>query len=218
MSLPMPSTTPVSHPIFARFWAWMSPRMDAGGAADHRRRLLAGLAGQVIEVGAGTGLNFAYYPAQVTSVLAVEPEPHLREIAMRSAARAPVHVDVVDGVAERLPASDASTDAVVLALMLCSVADQRLALREVRRVLRPGGEVRFFEHVRAETEGLARLQRALDATVWPMVGGGCHTSRDTATALKDAGFTIEQIDRFRCPDIRLSLPTSPHILGVARRT
>lgn len=191
--------------------------MDAGGVADHRARLLAGLAGQVIEVGAGTGLNFAHYPPQVTSVLAVEPEPHLREIAVRSAARAPVHVDVVEGLAERLPATDASADAVVLALMLCSVRDQAVALREVHRVLRPGGQVRFFEHVRAETRRLARVQRALDATVWPVVGGGCHTSRDTASAIADAGFTIERLDRFRFPDIQLSLPTSPHILGVARR-
>ena len=191
--------------------------MDAGGVADHRRRLLTGLSGQVIEVGAGTGRNFAHYPAQVASVLAVEPESHLREIAMRSAEVAPVRVDVVDGVAERLPATDASADAVVLSLVLCSVAIQHLALREVHRVLRPGGEVRFFEHVRAQTEGLARVQRALDATLWPTVGGGCHASRDTAAAIHDAGFTIEQLDRFRFPDIRLPLPTSPHILGIARR-
>jgi ubiquinone/menaquinone biosynthesis C-methylase UbiE len=217
MVVPMPSTQ-VNHPIFSRFWAWMSSRLDAGGAADHRRRLLAGLSGQVIEVGAGSGANFAHYPAQVSRVLAVEPEPHLREIATRNAGHAPVHVDVVDGVAERLPTSDASADAVVLALMLCSVADQGVALREAHRVLRPGGEVRFYEHVRAETAGLARVQRALDATVWPTMGGGCHTSRDTAAAIEDAGFTIEQIDRFRFPDIRLSTPMTPHILGVARRS
>lgn len=191
--------------------------MDAGGAADHRRRLLAGLAGQVIEVGAGNGLNFAHYPSQVTGVLAVEPEPHLREMAQQSAARSPVHVDVVDGVAERLPADDASADAIVLSLMLCSVPNQAVALGEVYRVLRPGGQLRFFEHVVAQTPALARVQHALDATIWPTLGGGCHTSRDTAAAIAGAGFTIEHLDRFRFPDMRVSVPTSPHILGVARR-
>ena len=89
--------------------------MEAGGVAEHREKLLAGLTGKVIEVGAGTGLNFAHYPPQVTSVLAVEPEAHLRELAARNATRAPIRVEVVDGLAERVPASDASADAVVLA-------------------------------------------------------------------------------------------------------
>jgi ubiquinone/menaquinone biosynthesis C-methylase UbiE len=212
----MPQST-VNHPIFARFYAWMSPRMDEGGAVDHRRRLLAGLSGHVIEVGAGNGLNFAHYPPEVTSVLAVEPEAHLREIGAHNAARAPVPVVVVDGVAERLPADDASADAVVFSLMLCSVADQRRVLREAWRVLRSGAEVRFLEHVRAQTSTLARVQRALDATVWPLVGGGCHTSRDTAAAIAGAGFRVERVERFRFPDVRLSMPTSPHILGMARR-
>jgi ubiquinone/menaquinone biosynthesis C-methylase UbiE len=209
--------TSVNHPIFARFYAWMSPRMDEGGAADFRRQLVAGLSGHVIEVGAGNGLNFAHYPREVSSVLAVEPEAHLREIGVRNAARARVRIVVVDGVAERLPADDASADAVVYSLMLCSVADQGAVLREAYRVLRSGGEVRFLEHVRAETGNLARVQRALDATIWPIVGGGCHAARDTAAAIADAGFTIERLDRFRFPDVRLSMPTSPHILGIARR-
>jgi ubiquinone/menaquinone biosynthesis C-methylase UbiE len=141
----------------------------------------------------------------------------LREIALRNAARAPVHVDVVDGVAEGLPPGDASADAVVLSLVLCSVADPATALRESRRVLRPGGELRFFEHVRADTTGLERVQRLLDATVWPALGGGCHVSRNTLASIESAGFTVEQVQRLRFPDVRMSLPTSPHILGVATR-
>jgi ubiquinone/menaquinone biosynthesis C-methylase UbiE len=204
-----------SHPLFARFYAWMAPRMEAGGFGEHRAALLDGLAGEVIEVGAGTGLNFPRYPQAVSRVLAVEPEPHLRAAAETEAGRAPVPVEVVDGWADDLPAGDAAFDAAVTSLVLCSVPDQGRALAEVRRVLRPGGELRFLEHVRADGTALARTQRALDATVWPRLGAGCHLARDTVAAIEDAGFTIARLDRFRFPDARISLPASPHVLGIA---
>jgi ubiquinone/menaquinone biosynthesis C-methylase UbiE len=205
------------HPLFARFYARISPAMDRGGVVDHRRRLLAGLSGEVLEVGAGNGLNFMHYPPEVTRVVAVEPERRLREIALANAERAPVRVEVVDGIAERLPADDAAFDAGVASLVLCSVNDQAVALRELRRVIRPGGHLRFLEHVRAQTRGLARLQRVADATLWPLLMGGCHTHRDTAEAIVAAGFEIEQIDRFLFPEGRFPPPTAPNILGVARR-
>jgi ubiquinone/menaquinone biosynthesis C-methylase UbiE len=205
----------VSHPIFSRFWAWMSPKMDRGGAAEYRHRLLTGLTGRVLEVGAGNGLNFAHYPADVTSVLAVEPEALLRQVAGENAARAPIPVEVVAGVADRLPVEDNSVDVVVYSLVLCSVTDQARALRECRRVLRHGGQIRFFEHVQGESARLRRAQKLLDATVWPTLGGGCHCARDTGTAIASAGFTIRELEHFRFPDTRLTLPTSPHILGRA---
>jgi ubiquinone/menaquinone biosynthesis C-methylase UbiE len=210
----MPGTR-VSHPVFARLWAWMSPRMDQTGAVEFRRQLVAGLVGRVVEVGAGNGLNFAHYPASVNSVLAVEPEERLREIARKNAKRAAVQIQVVDGVADRLPADDASADAVVYSLVLCSVPDQASALAEARRVLRTTGELRFFEHVQAQTAWLRRTQALLDATLWPTLGGGCHAGRDTASAIERAGFTIERLERFRFPDVAVPLPTSPHILGAA---
>jgi ubiquinone/menaquinone biosynthesis C-methylase UbiE len=203
-----------SHPVFARMWARAAPSMERHGAAEHRARLLAGVAGRVLEIGAGTGSNLGHYPATVTSLVAVEPEPRLRARAQDAARSVPFPVTVVDGVAERLPADDASFDAVVTSLVLCSVPDQAAALAEIHRVLRPGGRFFFWEHVRGDG-GLARVQSALDATVWPFFGGGCHTGRDTAAAIAAAGLRIERIERFRFPETRVPMPTSPHVLGVA---
>jgi ubiquinone/menaquinone biosynthesis C-methylase UbiE len=169
----------------------------------------------VIEVGAGNGLNFAHYPSSVTRLVAVEPEPILREAASKAAARAPVPIEVVDGVADRLPAEDGSFDAVIACLMLCTVPDQARALAEMKRVLAPGGELRFYEHVVAHKPGMARFQRVMDRTLWPRVAGGCHMTRDTGAAIERAGFTIEHCRRF---DFSPSppLPAIPHILGRAR--
>jgi ubiquinone/menaquinone biosynthesis C-methylase UbiE len=189
--------------------------MDQGGVAGHRDLLLAGLAGEVIEVGAGDGKNFRHYPATVTRVRAVEPEPRLRGLARAAAANAAVPIEVTGALAERLPARDASLDAAVFVFVLCTIPDPDAALREAFRVIRPGGHLRFLEHVRAGTAGLARLQRALDGTVWPLLFGGCHLGRDTAAAIERAGFTIGQLDRFLFPQART--PVSFHIRGTAHR-
>ena len=205
------------HPLFARFYARVSPGMDTQGMAGYRQRALAGLAGSVVEVGAGNGLNFAHYPAEVAGVLAVEPDPYLRRIAREHAGRALVAVEIRDGVAERLPAADGSFDAAVVTLVLCSVADQRAVLAEVRRVVRPDGQLRFIEHVRADTPGLRRVQRVLDATVWPPLGGRCHVSRETLATIAGAGFTVVQSEAFRFPQSRIPSPAAPHVWGIATR-
>lgn len=206
----------VSHPVFARVYERLSRRMEQHGNAEHRRRLLADMHGRVIEVGAGNGLNFAHYPPGVDEVLAVEPEPRLRRAAIRAAQSAAVPITVVDGLADALPAADGSFDAAVASLVLCSVPDQSVALAELQRILRPGGELRFYEHVRADDPRLAATQRAVDH-LWPHLAGGCHTSRRTVPAIKAAGFVIDDLVAFRFPETRIPLPPAPHVIGVARR-
>jgi SAM-dependent methyltransferase len=206
---------PVHHPRFARVYARLSQTMEAG-VAEYRSALLAGLTGRVIEVGAGNGLNFAHFPAGVTEVVAVEPEPYLRGLGLAAARQAAAPVQVLDGVAEDLPAADASFDAGVASLVLCSVRDQQRALAELYRVIRPGGQLRFFEHVRAEGAAHARVQRLAD-TLWPLLAGGCHTSRDTLGAITAAGFRLGSYRRMRIPDGRLPWPNAPHAVGAAYR-
>jgi ubiquinone/menaquinone biosynthesis C-methylase UbiE len=207
----------VHHPWFARAYLWLSVKEEEGGRAEHREQLLAGLSGRVVELGAGNGLNFSHYPSTVTEVVAVEPEAVLRAAAERAAtAEAAVPVTVVDGVADALPLEDGSVDAAVASLVLCTVPDQARTLAEVRRVLRPGGELRFYEHVLSRAHGVARFQRFADATFWPPVAGGCHMARDTAPAIERAGFTIESQKRWSYRPARLA-PAEPMIMGVARR-
>jgi ubiquinone/menaquinone biosynthesis C-methylase UbiE len=203
----------VSHPVFARAFPAMSRALEAGGIAQRRHDLLAGLAGEVIDVGAGTGASFGHYPDTVTRVMAVEPEPRLRALAAAAAQAVPVPIQVTGGMASTLPAADASHDAAVVSFVLCTVPDQDAALADIRRVLRPGGTLCFLEHVRAGSAGLVRAQRALEATVWPRLFGGCHLSRDTAAAIERAGFTITRLEKFLFPAART--PVSFHIAGHA---
>lgn len=205
------------HPLFARvFSAIIVPQLDRGGGLERRQELLAGLRGTVVEVGAGTGANFPHYPAGVEQIIAFEPEPYLRGKALDAATDDP-RISVRDGQAESLPLADGSADAVVFCLVLCSVASPAAALAQARRVLKPGGELRIFEHVIARTPGAQRsLQRALDGTLWPFFGGGCHCARDTEAELKAAGFTVDELARFDIPK-GSKAPVSPVILGRAAR-
>jgi ubiquinone/menaquinone biosynthesis C-methylase UbiE len=210
------ASQPAEHPAFARIYAKAVEYAEAHGGAEHRRRLLDGLSGRVIEVGAGSGANFAFYPDGVSKVLAVEPGHYLRALAQEAARRAPVAVEVVDGVAEQLPGAEGSFDAGVTSLVLCTVPDQAAALAELFRVIQPGGELRFYEHVVSHRRWEARIQRLADATFWPHVAGGCHLARDTKSAIEQAGFEIEACERFGFSFAPL-LPPDPHVLGRARR-
>jgi ubiquinone/menaquinone biosynthesis C-methylase UbiE len=204
----------VRHPLFARFFDRLSRLMEKE-AGERRDELLEGLSGRVLEIGAGNGLNFRHYPATVEEVVALEPEAYLRAKAEQAALDAPVRVSVRDGVAEPLPFEDDSFDAAIASLVLCTVPDQGRTLSEMKRVLRPGGELRFLEHVRSDRPRKARLQEWLDdAGVQPRIAGGCHCARDTVRAIEAAGFRIERVRSFALGASWLY--TNPHVIGAAR--
>ncbi len=202
-----------ANPRFAKSYMRVSERAESRGVAQHRDVLLADLAGVVCEVGAGHGLNFAHYPSTVARVLAVEPEPTLRARAVELARKATVPVEVVDGLAEALPLDDGECDAVVMSLVMCSVPDQRAALAEVRRVLRPGGELRFYEHVRS-THRIFGLAEDVASPLWSRLAGGCHLNRDTTSMIAKAGFHITSADRFGFSPQR-GVPATSHVIGRA---
>lgn len=210
-------TPSVHHPLFARFYARVLARNEPDEMRAYRDELLAGLGGRVVEVGSGPGSNFPHYPPTVTEVVAVEPEAYLREQARTATAQAQVPVTVVDGLADALPLEDASCDAAVACLVLCSVPDQGRALAELRRVLKPGGELRFFEHVRGASARMSRWQHLADRTFWPRLFGGCHTARETVAAIEAAGFAIERHRDLRPESIPAFLPVAPQAIGVARK-
>lgn len=207
----------VHHPVFARILARAMAGAEDRGNADHRREALAGLSGRVIEIGAGTGLNFRHYPASVTEVIAAEPEEYLRRLAERAALETSVPVRVVSWVAEALESEEGAFDAGVASLVLCSVREPERSLRELFRVIRPGGELRYYEHVRADTPRLARVQRAVDRLGLPRLNGGDHVSRQTDRLIREAGFVVERERRFSFRPQRFNVLFEPHVLGVARR-
>lgn len=207
------SDSPWDNPKFARTYLRVSEQADRRGVTAHRRRLLADLHGLVCEVGAGNGLNFAHYPPAVSRVVAVEPESTLREHARAAAQRAPVPVFVLAADAQRLPVADGSFDAVVASLVLCSVPDQSRSLAEIRRVLRPGGVLTFYEHVRSRFPVFGLLED-LATPLWSRMAGGCHPNRDTVGAVQAAGFDPVDVERFGFSPNAL-VPATAHVLGRA---
>ncbi|MFG1706905.1 class I SAM-dependent methyltransferase [Nonomuraea sp. M3C6] len=173
-----------------------------------RRRLLAGLAGRVVEIGAGDGVKLTCYPADVEEIVLVEADPFLRAAAKAVAASLATPARIIDGDLTRLPVPDASCDAVVCSLILCCAPRTAETLLEVRRVLRPGGELRFYEHQRSGRRVTA-LAGSLMTPLWSRVSGGCHPARDTVAAIQHAGFVVGSLDRFAFRHVT-------HVLGVAR--
>nr|WP_090345301.1 class I SAM-dependent methyltransferase [Mycolicibacterium malmesburyense]CRL77544.1 methylase involved in ubiquinone/menaquinone biosynthesis [Mycolicibacterium malmesburyense] len=191
-----PSTKPPSAVwlrVFARLYdpfLWFG---EAAGMRRRRRELLADARGRVVEIGAGTGLNLALYPDDVTELILAEPEPGMRRGLARRLARDGRSARILDAPAQRLPLADASVDTVVSTLVLCTVDDPHQALREIARVLRPDGQLLFIEHVRAGSPFLAKCQDALREP-WRHFAGGCVCNRPTVETMRSCGFTVTARD------------------------
>ncbi len=199
--------------------------VEAAGLADWRRDLVADLEGEVLEIGAGTGHNLPWYPSTVRRLVLTEPDPYMRakleaKVEAKADAAAgrtdgPAVIEVLDRSADDLGVADASVDAVVGTLVLCTVPDPVAALAEVRRVLRPGGRFVYLEHIAAtDTPRTLRWQAHLEP-LWRRVAGNCHLTRTTERAVVDAGFAVET-------EWRAAMPAAPAILrptvrGIARR-
>ena len=189
--------------LFAAIYDSSLRRGERAGMAGHRRSLLAGASGRVLEIGAGTGLNLRHYPDGIDLVLTEPEAPMARRI----------DGPVLPASAEALPFEDASFDTVVSTLVLCTVADPARAIAELRRVLRPGGRLLFIEHVRGEGR-VARWQDRLERP-WRGLANGCHANRDTLSALRKGGFAVDaQKDTWH----RMPRLIRPLVIGTGVRT
>ncbi len=192
--------------------AWLMKRLEGVDDADyrrHKRALFADLSGTIVEIGPGTGANLAYLPRDI-ALTAIEPSPAMRRYLAERAIELGRPLTLLEGTAERIPFPDASVDAVVCTLVLCSVADPAATLAEIRRILRPGGRFLFIEHVAAPRGSWLRRAQWLARPCYACFLDGCHTDRETWRTIADAGFVQVQLAHFRThPGV-----TAPHIVGV----
>ncbi len=182
------------HPVFAALYDVISRRAEKKFLASHRAHLAGGASGLVLDVGSGTGINFGYYPSHA-EVVGIEPDPYMLRRAQARADRLGRGVKLLAESAEELPFPDGSFDVAVATLVFCTIPDPDRALTELKRVLHPGGELRFLEHVRAKMPGWARFQDFM-TPVWKRIGAGCHPNRDVISAIKWAGFRIEELEHY----------------------
>ena len=183
--------------ILAAAYDRMARSGEEAGVAAMRENLLAGAAGRVLEIGGGTGANLGYYGAGVESLTVTEPEPPMLKRLQRKAREQNSPATVLRAPAEDLPFEDASFDTVVSTLVLCGVDDQPRAVRELRRVLRPGGRLIFIEHVRSDDPRVARMQNRMNPVNRFMVC--CDCNRPTLDTIRSAGFEVTELEQTELP-------------------
>jgi ubiquinone/menaquinone biosynthesis C-methylase UbiE len=172
---------------------------EEAGLREMRAQLLSGARGRVLELGAGTGLNLELYPREgLDGLVLTEPDPHMFKQLRQRAAKVCAGAELIQAGGEDLPFDDDNFDTIVVTLVLCTVPDQPAALREISRVLKPGGQLLFLEHVRADDPGLAKWQDRLEKP-WRFLGDGCHCNRDTEANLKAAGFELSDVEHPELP-------------------
>ena len=197
--------------FFAMTYDRQMTKVEKAGLRACREGLLAGVAGRVLEIGAGTGSNLRFYGPAVESLTLTEPEiPMLRRLERKAGEQAP-GATVLRAPAEDLPFEDAAFDVAVSTLVLCGVDDQPRALRELRRVLRPGGQLLFIEHVRSGDTRLARSQDRMNGINRFVVG--CDCNRPTLDSIQNAGFTVTRVEHTTMPKVPKF--ASPAIVGSA---
>ncbi len=204
------------HKWFAAVYDKMLASQEKKFLGATRAEMLKDVTGEVLEIGAGTGANFQYYQAGA-HVTAIEPDPYMLERAKPRASESPAEIDLQQVAAEELPFPDASFDFVIDTLVLCSVRDPRKVLSEIKRVLKPGGELRLYEHVRYKNP-IGALSQDIISPAWQWFGAGCHPNRDTERHLREAGFQLSDVRiRKDSPPIPPMIFTRPHLQAVARR-
>jgi len=182
------------HRLFAAFWE-RAVRAESARERATRREVVSAARGRILEVGVGVGANWRYLP-DGADYTGTEPDAFMRERAQRFAAREQREIRLSDASAEALPFADESFDTVICTLVLCTVPNPDRALAEMRRVLRPGGELRFWEHIRPPAPAAGRAFDAI-TPLWKRLGGGCHPNRRTVESIVAAGFDISPPQRFR---------------------
>lgn len=204
------------HRWFAAFYERLCKLEERSPAVKRvREDIVGGTSGRVLEVGAGTGASFLYYGDSVTSVAAVEPDPFMLRRAREAAKTASRPIELHEAPAEQLPFEDGTFDTAVASLVLCSVSNQQQALSEIKRVLKPAGQLRVYEHVRYD-HGFGGFWQDLIAPIWRWTGGGCNPNRDTTAAIRNAGFEFERIQITNtAPPVPPMIFVRPHLIGVA---